>query len=117
MTSKHKRVLYTGVTSNLKKRKYEHKIKLVPGFTQKYNINSLIYYEVFCDMYNAIAREKQIKAGSRQKKTDLINSMNPSWQDLYNDLRDCHGRFQRPRNDKNNLLLWNTLPQSLRGTK
>jgi putative endonuclease len=86
MTSKQKKVLYTGVTNNLKKRIYEHKTKSKAGFTKKYNINSLIYYEIFNDMYNAIAREKQIKAGSRQKKFDLINSMNPSWKDLYNDL-------------------------------
>ena len=86
MTSKHKKVLYTGVTNNLKKRAYEHKTKSVPGFTKKYNINSLIYYEVFNDIYNAITREKQIKAGSRRKKIYLIESMNPLWKDLYDDL-------------------------------
>ena len=86
MTNKRKTVLYTGVTNNLKKRIYEHKTKSVAGFTKKYNINSLIYCEVFNDMYNAIVREKQIKAGSRQKKIDLINSINPAWEDLYNDL-------------------------------
>jgi len=86
MTSKHKKVLYTGVTNNLKKRVYEHKTKSVPGFTKKYNINSLIYYEVFNDIYNAITREKQIKAGSRRKKIYLIESMNPLWKDLYDDL-------------------------------
>jgi len=86
MTSKQKKVLYTGVTNDLKKRMYEHRTKSVAGFTKKYNINSLIYYEVFNDIYNAIVREKQIKAGSRQKKIDLINSVNPLWKDLYNDL-------------------------------
>ncbi len=86
MTNKRKTVLYTGVTNDLKKRVYEHKVKLVAGFTKKYNTNRLLYYEILDDIYNAIAREKQIKAGSRQKKINLINSMNPAWKDLYDDL-------------------------------
>ena len=80
------KVLYTGVTSDLKKGVYEHKSKLIEGFTKKYNIDKLVYYEVFDDIYNAITREKQIKGGSRQKKIDLIVSMNPGWKDLYNEL-------------------------------
>ncbi|MGB3654803.1 MAG: hypothetical protein WBA41_26855 [Rivularia sp. (in: cyanobacteria)] len=56
------------------------------GFTKKYNVNKLVYYEIFTDINNAIAREKQIKAGSRQKKIDLVNSMNPQWCDLYDGL-------------------------------
>ena len=83
MTNKHNTVPYTGVTNNLKKRVYEHKEKLVEGFTKKYNITKLVCYEVFEDPENAISREKQIKAGSRQKKIDLINSMNTEWLDLY----------------------------------
>jgi len=86
MTNKRKTVLYTGVTNDLKKRVYEHKVKLVAGFTKKYNTDRLLYYEIFDDIYNAIAREKQIKAGSRQKKINLINSKNPAWKDLYDDL-------------------------------
>ena len=86
MTNKNNTTLYTGVTSNLKKRVWEHKEKLVPGFTKKYNINNLVYYEVGDDAYSAIAREKQLKAGSRQKKQDLINKMNKNWQDLYDQL-------------------------------
>ncbi|NIO49944.1 MAG: GIY-YIG nuclease family protein [Candidatus Aminicenantes bacterium] len=86
MTNKLNSVLYTGVTSDLEKRVYEHKSKLVEGFTKKYNVNKLIYYEVFDDINDAIAREKQIKAGSRQKKIDLISSINPSWKDLSIDL-------------------------------
>jgi putative endonuclease len=82
MTNKNNTVLYTGITSNLQKRIYEHKNKLVKGFTQKYNINKLVYYEVTDNVQSAIAREKQIKAGSRKKKIDLINSMNPRWEDL-----------------------------------
>jgi len=83
LTNKRNTVLYTGVTSDLIKRVYEHKAKLVSGFTKKYNVNKLVYYEVFNDIYNAIVREKQIKAGSRQKKIDLINGMNSKWEDLY----------------------------------
>ena len=73
-------------TSDLEKRAYEHKLKLIEGFTKKYHIDKLVYYEVFDDIDNAIAREKQIKAGSRQKKMDLIVSMNPAWKDLSREL-------------------------------
>jgi putative endonuclease len=83
MTNKYNTVLYTGITNNLKRRIYEHKEKLVAGFTNKYNITKLVYYEVFDDPENAISREKQIKAGSRQKKIQLIDSMNKEWRDLY----------------------------------
>ncbi|MFK0730848.1 MAG: GIY-YIG nuclease family protein [Gloeotrichia echinulata GP01] len=86
MTNKNNTVLYTGVTNNLQKRVYEHKEKLIEGFTKKYNVVKLVYYEIFDDRENAINREKQIKAGSRQKKLDLINSMNCEWKDLYDEL-------------------------------
>ena len=79
-------VLYTGVTNDLKRRIYEHKEKLIEGFTKKYNITKLVYYEIFKDVENAILREKQIKGGSRAKKIDLVNSMNVKWMDLYDDL-------------------------------
>ena len=81
MTNK-SRTLYTGVTNNLTCRVYEHKNKLVPGFTSKYNIQFLVYYEAGSDIHMAIAREKQIKGWLRIKKIALINSMNPSWKDL-----------------------------------
>ena len=85
-TNKNNRVLYTGVTNDLKRRIYEHKEKLVAGFTKRYNVDKLVYFE-FCDeIENAIVREKQIKGGSRQKKVDLINSMNNEWRDLYEEL-------------------------------
>ena len=83
MTNKYNTVLYTGITNNLKRGIYEHKEKLVAGFTNKYNITKLVYYEVFDDPEIAISREKQIKAGSRQKKIQLIDSMNKEWRDLY----------------------------------
>ena len=83
MTNKGNTVLYTGVTSGLIKRVYEHKNKLIGGFTKKYKVNKLVYYEIFDDITNAILREKQIKAGSRKKKIELIESMNSKWLDLY----------------------------------
>jgi putative endonuclease len=83
MTNKKNTVLYTGVTNNLWRRVYEHKEKLVEGFTKKYNITKLVYCEVFDRIEDAITREKQIKGGSRQKKIDLINSTNKDWRDLY----------------------------------
>jgi putative endonuclease len=86
MTNKNNTVIYTGVTSDLKKRVYEHKLKFVKGFTRRYNIDKLVYYEIFNDPYNTISREKQIKGGSRQKKIDLINGMNIEWKDLSGEL-------------------------------
>ena len=83
MTNQYNTVLYTGITNDLKRRIYEHKEKMVAGFTNKYNITKLVYYEVFDDPENAISREKQIKAGSRQKKIQLVTSMNKEWRDLY----------------------------------
>ncbi len=74
--------LYTGVTGNLKKRVWQHKTKEVKGFTQKYNIDRLIYYETFGDVWSAIAREKQIKGWVRRRKLELIASMNAEWHDL-----------------------------------
>jgi putative endonuclease len=79
-------VLYTGVTSDLRARMYQHRMKLLPGFTARYNLSKLVYFECGPDPYGAISREKQIKAGPRQKKLDLINSMNPNWRDLSEDL-------------------------------
>jgi putative endonuclease len=86
MTNKLNSVLYTGVTSDLEKRVYEHKSKLIEGFTKKYNVDKLVYYEVYYGINDAITREKQIKGGSRQKKIDLISSINPAWKDLCNEL-------------------------------
>lgn len=86
MTNKRNSVLYIGVTNDLKKRVYEHKAKLIDGFTKKYNVGKLVYYEVFSDIYNAITREKQIKGGSRKRKIDLINSINSNWRDLYEEV-------------------------------
>ena len=71
------------VTSDLIRRVYEHKNKLVKGFTQKYNVDRLVYYEACVNIIMAIEREKQIKAWSRKKKDDLINALNPEWDDLY----------------------------------
>jgi len=86
MTNPTNTTLYTGVTSDLIKRAYEHREKLVDGFTKRYNLSKLVYYEVFDDVEQAIVREKQIKGGSREKKLQLINGRNKAWKDLYEDL-------------------------------
>lgn len=78
--------LYIGVTSNLVKRVYEHKNKLVDGFTKKYNIDKLGYYEIFDDIEEAIIREKKLKGASRKKKLELIEMDNPEWLDLYDEI-------------------------------
>ena len=87
MTNDNNTVLYTGVTSNLKERVKEHKEKSHPGsFTERYNIKKLVYFEYFAIIGEAIKKEKQIKAGSRKRKLDLIGGRNPEWLDLTNDL-------------------------------
>ena len=86
MTNRNNTVIYTGVTNDLKRRVYEHKEKSIDGFTKKYNINKLVYFEITNDVYSAIQREKQIKAGSRKKKIDLINTKNNEWKDLYDEI-------------------------------
>ncbi len=86
MTNKYNTVLYTGVTNNLKRRVWEHKEGLGSIFTGRYRVTKLVYYEVYENVNWAIAREKQIKGGSRQKKLDLINGFNPDWHDLYDEI-------------------------------
>jgi predicted GIY-YIG superfamily endonuclease len=83
LANKRNGTLYTGVTSDIIKRVYQHKYDEVVGFAQRYNCKLLVYYEHFAEMLNAIDREKQIKAGSRKKKLALIEKLNPQWQDLY----------------------------------
>ena len=82
LTNKNNTVLYIGVTNNLERRMYEHKNKLVDGFTKRYNISKLVFFESSSDVKSAIGREKQLKKWSRRKKEELINQMNPSWKDL-----------------------------------
>ncbi|WKZ43848.1 MAG: GIY-YIG nuclease family protein [Anaerolineales bacterium] len=82
MTNSRHTVLYTGVTNDLPRRVEEHKNGKGSAFTKKYNVSKLVFYESGDDINIAVAREKQIKAGSRQKKLDLINTMNPDWKDL-----------------------------------
>jgi len=78
----HSRRLYIGITNDLIRRVYEHKQKLVPSFTQRYNITSLVYFETTTDVNAALTREKQLKKWNRQKKIELIESTNPTWDDL-----------------------------------
>ena len=82
MTNRNRTVLYPGVTSDLPRRRWEHRQKLAKGFTSKYNCDILVYYEALDDMEAAISREKQIRAGSRKKKEALVNTMNNDWLDL-----------------------------------
>ena len=86
MTNTNNTVLYTGVTSNLVKRVFGHKSKFVKGFTNKYNINKLVYYEASESILSAMQREKQIKGGSRKKKLSLITATNAEFRDLYEEL-------------------------------
>ena len=86
MANKKNGTLYTGVTSDLIKRVYEHKHCLVPGFTSKYGCNLLVYYELIDCMETAIMREKQLKGGSRKKKIQLIENQNSAWLDLYENI-------------------------------
>ena len=84
MTNINNTVLYTGVTNDLERRVAEHKDKKGSSFTSKYNVTRLVFYERFDRVYDAIGAEKRIKAGSRAKKIEIIEKMNPNWQDLYN---------------------------------
>jgi putative endonuclease len=90
-------VLYTGVTNDLVRRTWEHRNQRGSRFAAKYHCSRLVFYEIFRDSYNAISREKQLKAGPRRLKMELIEARNPKWRDLYVDLcgqePDCHGRF------------------------
>jgi len=113
LTNERHTVLYTGVTSDLLRRVSQHCEKRTPGFTSRYNVDKLVFYEVTEDATAAITREKQIKAGSRRKKLDLIAGMSPEWRDLYDELsrvtpdraaratpaRDCRVGLRPPRND------------------
>ena len=82
ITNKENKVLYTGVTNNLERRIYEHKNKIIIGFTSKYNVNKLVYFEGTNDVNEAICREKEIKGWRRSKKIALIESVNPTWNEL-----------------------------------
>ena len=86
ITNRHNTTLYIGVTSHLVQRIYQHKHKLIEGFSAKYNLEKLIYFELFEDMENAIIREKRLKRWKRDWKHRMINEMNPVWRDLYPDL-------------------------------
>jgi len=86
LTNVTNKVLYIGVTNDLAKRIYEHKMKFVDGFAEKYNTNKLVYFETTPDVYSAISREKQLKKWNRAKKDNLISSINPAWRDLGKEL-------------------------------
>jgi len=85
LTNWNNKVLYIGVTNDLERRHFEHKYKMTKGFTAKYNVHKLVYFEEYTDIRDAIAREKQLKKWRREKKNKLVDSMNPEWKDLFAD--------------------------------
>jgi len=115
MTNK-SRTLYTGVTNNLIRRVHEHKNKLVPGFTSKYNIQFLVYYEAGNDINAAIVREKQIKGWLRSKKIALIDSMNPQWKDLSEewDISNRTVELSIEKDESSDLVILSDSEESLR---
>ena len=86
LSNKYHTVFYTGITNDLIRRVFEHRSKLVDGFTKKYNVNKLLYYEMYQDSLAAIMREKQIKDYRREKKVELVNGFNPLWKDLWEEI-------------------------------
>ena len=89
MTNSNNRVLYTGVTNDLIRRAYEHRHHVLKdSFTARYNVEKLVYYEAGIDAYGAISREKQIKGWNRKRKNQLVETMNPNWEDLYDRIRE-----------------------------
>ena len=80
-------MIYTGVTRDLRRRMYQHRNGAIDGFTKRYRVGKLLYFEIFGDPYNAISREKQIKSGSRSRKLALITKSNPQWRDLWAEIR------------------------------
>ena len=101
LTNWNNRVMYIGITNDLERRLYEHKNKLAKGFTEKYNVNKLVYYEISSDVNSAIAREKEIKKWRREKKNNLVLSANSEWRDLsdgWNKISPCG------RNDRDKLV-------------
>ena len=97
LTNKNHTTLYVGVTSHIVQRINQHRDKYFPkSFSAKYNLDKLVYYEAFQDIGDAIGREKQIKGGSRQKKLDLINSKNPEWKDLYDEIVENFSNLNFP---------------------
>jgi putative endonuclease len=102
LTNRSRVVLYIGVTSKLEGRVWEHKNHVVKGFTSKYKLNRLVYYEQFSDPVAAISREKEIKAWRREKKNELVGKLNPQWEDLskslFGDVRECPPPARQSRN-------------------
>ena len=88
LTNAYDTVMYIGVTNNLERRLYEHKNKLIKGFTERYNVHKLVYFETSTDIHAAIEREKQLKGWRREKKNALVETMNPEWRDLSEDWAD-----------------------------
>ncbi|MBE6818400.1 MAG: GIY-YIG nuclease family protein [Ruminococcaceae bacterium] len=86
LTTQNNKVMYIGVTNDLQRRLYEHKHKLVEGFTKKYNVTKLVYFETTTDVYSAISREKELKGWIRKRKNELVESVNPEWKEIIIDI-------------------------------
>ena len=102
VTNWNNKVMYIGVTNDLERRNWEHKLKIFPGFTEKYNVFKLVYCEEYSSIDEAIHREKQLKRWRREKKDTLVNSMNPTWQDLAQENLDPStslGMTKKPEDD------------------
>ena len=95
MTTRYNKVLYIGMTGDLVQRGWQHKERLVDGFTKRYNVTKMVYYEQYRDVHQAIAREKQLKGWNRKKKEALIRSINPEWRDIYEETVQREGRSIR----------------------
>ncbi len=106
MANRRNGALYTGVTSNPPQRVYQHREGLTPGFTKHYGCKLLVYYETYDDMDAAIAREKQLKAGSRNRKLVLIETLNPDWRDLYEASHNLSWRSSQSRGIALAALVW-----------
>ncbi len=116
LTNWNNKVMYIGMTNNLERRLYEHKNKLVEGFTKKYNLNKLVYYEHGSDIHAVILREKEIKKWRREKKNNLVMSMNPEWKDLSHEW-EVDKVSPAGRNDnQNNLVISKARPEQGEGT-
>ncbi|MFH0912235.1 MAG: GIY-YIG nuclease family protein [Patescibacteria group bacterium] len=111
MMANNRPTLYVGVTNNLIRRVFEHKDKFVPGFTNRYNLDKLVYYEAFDTIEQAIVREKQIKDLNRDDKLRLISEMNPRFTDLYGQILESPAQGEVPQNDEKSKL-WHSQTKS-----
>ena len=112
LTTAKNTVLYTGITNDLIRRTHEHKHKLAKGFTSRYNVDKLVYFEATEDVMVVLEREKQIKSWNRDKKVALVNAFNPDWHDLFNEIMGGDKSGSKIPNEGNQILTVASLPQN-----